>query len=236
MAHLNIQNLDAFYGRIQVLHGVNLSIEEGTIFSLLGSNGAGKTTTLRAISHTIKTRGKIEFEGFNIQNYEPSKIVRLGVAHVCEGRGTFVDFTVDENLEIGAITRKDKKEIKKDKLKMYEYFPKLAQFRDKSAGFLSGGEQQMLAIARGLMLKPRLILLDEPSTGLAPLIVQDIFNFLRRINDEVGMTILLVEQNVRLALDLADQACLLDNGKVIMMGDVSEFRRNEVIRKTYLGY
>ena len=236
MPFLSIQNLEAFYGNIQVLHGLNLSLEKGSILSFLGTNGAGKTSILRAISHTIKTRGIIEFDGLDIQKYSPSKIVRLGIAHLCEDRGTFVDFTVDENLEIGAITRCDKNEIKKDKLKMYDCFPTLAKFRNKPAGFLSGGEQQMLSIARGLMLRPRLLLLDEPSRGLAPVIVQDIYNFLRRLNKEEGMSILLMEQNVQLALNLADQACLLDNGKVIMKGTAAEFRENAEVRQTYLGY
>lgn len=236
MPFLNIRNLEAFYGNIQVLHGLNLSLEKGSILSFLGTNGAGKSTILRAISHTIKTRGTIELDGLAIQNYSTSKIVCLGIAHICEDRGTFVDFTVDENLEIGAITRGDKNEIKKDKQKMYDCFPVLASYRDKPAGFLSGGEQQMLSIARGLMLRPRLLLLDEPSRGLAPFTVQVIYNFLRKLNRDEGMTILLMEQNIQLALNLADQACLLDNGKVIMRGTAAEFRENVEIRKTYLGY
>ncbi|MGE0517346.1 MAG: ABC transporter ATP-binding protein, partial [Hyphomicrobiaceae bacterium] len=216
---LEVRNLTAYYGQSQALHGVSFAIEPGGITTLLGANGAGKTTTLRAICNMVRTSGDVAFDGRPISGLATEKIVKLGVAHVPEGRGTFTNLSVDENLRIAAFTRGSGREVQRDREMVLSYFPRLAERINQQAGTLSGGEQQMLAISRALMLRPRLMLLDEPSFGLAPLIVQEIFRIMRRINDEANVSMLLVEQNASLALDLADQAYVLETGRVVMSGD-----------------
>ena len=215
---------------------MSFEIGTGGITTLLGANGAGKTTTLRAICNMVRTEGAVRFEGREINGLATEEIVRLRIAHVPEGRGTFTTMTVDENLRIAAYTRKDKAGVQADLERVFSYFPRLKERIQQQAGTLSGGEQQMLAIARALMLKPRLMLLDEPSFGLAPLIVLEIFRILRRINEEEKVSILLVEQNAALALDLADHAYVLETGKVVMSGPSSVVKNDENIRKSYLGY
>jgi branched-chain amino acid transport system ATP-binding protein len=235
-ALLEVQGLKAFYGQTQSLYDVSFEIGTGGITTLLGANGAGKTTTLRAICNMVRTEGAVRFEGREINGLATEEIVRLRIAHVPEGRGTFTTMTVDENLRIAAYTRKDKAGVQADLERVFSYFPRLKERIQQQAGTLSGGEQQMLAIARALMLKPRLMLLDEPSFGLAPLIVLEIFRILRRINEEEKVSILLVEQNAALALDLADHAYVLETGKVVMSGPSSVVKNDENIRKSYLGY
>ena len=215
---LEVKDLFAGYGPTEVLHGLSMQIEEGSITTLLGANGAGKTTTLRALSKMIKVRGQILFDGQAIEGKATEDIVRLGVAHVPDGRGTFGSLSTEENLQLGSYTRKDKHEVALDQEKMYTYFPRLKERRNQQAGTLSGGEQQMLAIARALMLRPRLLLLDEPSFGLAPLIVREIFDIMQTINQTDKVTILLVEQNAAMALDLANYAYLLETGKLVLSG------------------
>jgi len=233
---LEVEKLEAFYGRTQALHGVNFAMEEGGITTVLGANGAGKTTMLRAISAMVKTRGAIRFGGKPIDAKATEQIVAMGIAHVPEGRGTFVDLTVEENLRIGMFARRDKRHAARDMDRVYELFPILRQRRRQHAGTLSGGEQQMLAVARALMLGPRLLLLDEPSLGLAPLVVREIFRILRNINKESGVSILLVEQNASLALDLADHVFLLETGRVVLSGTSDVLKKDDAIRRSYLGY
>jgi branched-chain amino acid transport system ATP-binding protein len=235
-ALLEIEHLDAYYGWIQSLHSVSLAVETGGITLILGANGAGKTTTLRAISGMIKTSGVIRFAGQRIDGKATEDIVRLGIAHAPEGRGTFVHLTVEDNLRLGAYAQKRKAQLTTDYDRVYEYFPVLAERRTQLAGTLSGGEQQMLAIARALMLRPRLLLLDEPSLGLAPTLVRWLFQMVRTINQEEGVSVLLVEQNAALALRLADQAYLLETGRVVMAGASEVFQQDETIRRSYLGY
>jgi branched-chain amino acid transport system ATP-binding protein len=226
----------AGYGATEVLHGLTMNIEEGSITTLLGANGAGKTTTLRALSKMIKVRGQIQFDGQAIESKSTEDIVRLGVAHVPDGRGTFGSLSTEENLQLGSYTRKDKQEAALDQEKMYTYFPRLKERRQQQAGTLSGGEQQMLAIARALMLRPRLLLLDEPSFGLAPLIVREIFDIMRTINQKDKVTILLVEQNAAMALDLAKYAYLLETGKLVLSGLSEDLKQDEAVRRSYLGH
>jgi len=233
---LNIKDLRAYYGQIQALHGVSMSIEEGEVTTLLGANGAGKTTTLRAVCGMIRTTGTIEYDGRSIAGKPTENIVRLGIAHVPQGRGTFTRMNVEENLHLGAISRGDKAGIAQDIEKMYAQFPVLKERRLQQAGLLSGGEQQMLAVARALMLRPRLMLLDEPSFGLAPLVVRDLFAILAKINREEKTTILVVEQNAQLALELASTAYVIETGEIVKSGTASEIASNEDIRKSYLGY
>jgi branched-chain amino acid transport system ATP-binding protein len=235
-AILEVENLEAFYGRTQALHGVSFAMEEGGITTVLGANGAGKTTMLRAISAMVKTKGAIRFGGKPIDAKATEQIVTMGIAHVPEGRGTFVDLTVEENLRIGMFARRDKRHAARDMDRVYELFPILRQRRRQHAGTLSGGEQQMLAVARALMLGPRLLLLDEPSLGLAPLVVREIFRILRAINKESGVSILLVEQNASLALDLADHVFLLETGRVVLSGTSDVLKNDDAIRRSYLGY
>lgn len=235
-ALLEVEDLQAFYGPIRALQGINFSLEEGGIATILGANGAGKTTTLRALCGMVKTVGAIRFEGERIENKATEDIVRLGIAHVPDGRGTFVKLTLEENLRLGAFVRRDKGGIAADYDRIYQYFPVLAERRRQQAGTLSGGEQQMLAIARALMLRPRLLLLDEPSFGLGPLIVQGIFKIMRMINEEEGVSMIVVEQNASMALDLADHAYLLETGKVVMSGPSEVIQKDETIRRSYLGY
>ncbi len=233
---LEVENLGAFYGPTQALHGLSFGLEAGGITTLLGANGAGKTTTLRAISGLVKTTGEIRFEGGRIDGRKAEDIARRGIAHVPDGRGTFAEFTVEENLRLGAHTRRDRANIAGDFEVVYGYFPKLKERRRQQAGTLSGGEQQMLAISRGLMMRPKLFLLDEPSFGLAPLVVQEIFAIMRTINRQQKVSMLLVEQNANLALDLADRAYLLETGRVVLSGSADDIKQDTAVRRSYLGY
>jgi len=233
---LEARELNAFYGSIQVLFGLGLEVEDGGITTLLGANGAGKTTTLRSLSGMCHTNGEIRFDGKSIGGRATEDIVRLGIAHVPQGRGTFSRQTVEENLQIGAMTRWGRAEIAADIERVYGYFPRLKERRTQQAGTLSGGEQQMLAVGRAMMLRPRLMLLDEPSFGLAPLIVEELFGILRTLNKNEKVSMLLVEQNAALALDLADHAYLIETGRLVMDGPAQKLRDDENIRKAYLGY
>jgi len=233
---LTVRGLNAFYGETQVLHGIDFDVTEGGIVALLGANGAGKTSTLRALSGMVRATGEIVFNGHSICGRATEEIARLGIAHVPEGRGTFSRMTVDENLQLGAMTRRDRAGIEADMERLYGFFPKLGQRRRQQAGTLSGGEQQMLAIARALMLRPRLVLLDEPSFGLAPMIVAEVFAILKQLNEEDGMSMLLVEQNATAAIELADHAYLLETGNLVMGGAAGDIGRDENVRRAYLGY
>ena len=233
---LEVKDLFAGYGGTEVLHGLSMEIEEGSITTLLGANGAGKTTTLRALCKMIKVRGQIIFDGQAVEGKATEDIVRLGVAHVPDGRGTFGSLSTEENLRLGSYTRKDKDEVALDMEKMYSHFPRLKERRNQQAGTLSGGEQQMLAIARALMLRPRLLLLDEPSFGLAPLIVREIFDIMKTINQSDKVTILLVEQNAAMALDMAKYAYLLETGKLVLSGLSEDLKQDEAVRRSYLGH
>ncbi len=232
---LEVKGLNASYGATQVLFGVDFSLDQGRITAILGANGAGKTTTLRALCQAVQTSGSIRFEGQEVIGTSTANIVRMGVAHVPDGRGTFTGLTVEENLRLGAYTRKDKAEVERDFEKMYTRFPRLKERRHQQAGTLSGGEQQMLAISRALMLRPKLLLLDEPSFGLAPLIVREIFRIMRQINEEDRVSMLLVEQNASLALDLAHDAYLLETGRVQLYGTSEAIKADETVRRSYLG-
>src|SRR5690606_33547780 len=216
--------------------GISFTLAKGGITTLLGANGAGKTTTLRAICGMVRAEGSVAFDGEAIMGKPTEAIVRLGVGHVPEGRGTFTELSVEENLRVAAYTRRDKAAAARDLELVFTYFPRLKERMAQQAGTLSGGEQQMLAISRALMLGPRLMLLDEPSFGLAPLVVQEIFRIMRRINQEAKVSMLLVEQNAALALELADHAYVLETGRVVMSGTSSEVQSDEQIRKSYLGY
>ena len=236
MKLLEVHDLQAWYGTTQALFGLNFSLEKGGITTILGANGAGKTTTLRAICQTVKTQGSVVLLGQSVGGFATDKIVRMGVAHVPDGRGTFTGLTVLENLRLGAYTRRDKDAVAQDIERMFARFPRLKERYNQQAGTLSGGEQQMLAISRALMLRPTLLLLDEPSFGLAPLIVQEIFEIMRNINQVDQVSMLLVEQNATLALELADYAYLLETGKVVLSGTAQEIRSDASVRRTYLGY
>ena len=233
---LDVRGLAAQYGPTRVLHGIDFAVAEGGITTILGANGAGKTTLLRAVCNMIKTSGEVRLAGARIDGQATESIVRQGVAHVPDGRGTFMNLSVEENLRVGAHARRDRSEVGADFERMYAHFPRLKERRRQQAGTLSGGEQQMLAVSRALMLRPRLLLLDEPSFGLAPLIVQQLFEILRGINqsDRIGM--LLVEQNAAMALALADNAYLLETGRVVMSGSAETIRNDESVRRSYLGY
>ena len=235
-ALLEVKGLKAFYGQTQAIYDVGFDIPEGGITTLLGANGAGKTTTLRAICNMVRTEGTVRFAGKDLVGMPTEEIVRLRIAHVPEGRGTFTSLTVDENLRIAAYTRKDKAGVRDELERVFSYFPRLKERVQQQAGTLSGGEQQMLAIARALMLGPRLMLLDEPSFGLAPLIVQELFDILRTLNREENVSILLVEQNASLALDLADHAYLIETGRLVIKGPSRDIRDDETVRRSYLGY
>ncbi|MGA2044752.1 MAG: ABC transporter ATP-binding protein [Roseiarcus sp.] len=235
-ALLETHGLKAFYGPVEALHGLDLTVEAGGITALLGANGAGKTTTLRALCAMVRSEGAIQFAGAPIAGRQTEDIVRLGIAHVPDGRGTFVNLTVEENLRLGAYTRPDRDGVREDFARVYAYFPRLKERRAQQAGTLSGGEQQMLAISRALMLRPKLLLLDEPSFGLAPIIVKDIFGILRAINREDGVSMLIVEQNASLALDLADHAFLIETGRVAIGGPAAAIRADDSVRRSYLGY
>ena len=234
-ALLEVRDLEAFYGRTKALHGVSFSMTAGGITTILGANGAGKTTTLRAISRMVRTAGTIRFAGHPLDHRATEDVVQLGIAHAPEGRGTFVHLTVEENLRLGAWGRRDRRGLAEDFERVFDYFPVLRERRRQTGSTLSGGEQQMLAVARALMLRPRLLLLDEPSLGLAPMIVREIFRILRAVNRE-GVTILLVEQNAALALDLADHVFLLETGRIVLEGPSEVLRKDDAIRRAYLGY
>jgi len=235
-ALLEARDLCAFYGDTQVLFGLELAVEEGSITTLLGANGAGKTTTLRSLSGMVRTRGDIRFDGLSLAGQATESIVRRGIAHVPQGRGTFSRQTVEENLKIGAMARRDRAGIAGDIERVYGYFPRLKARRRQQAGTLSGGEQQMLAVGRALMLRPRLMLLDEPSFGLAPIIVAELLDILGALNRSDRVSMLLVEQNAAIALELADRAYLIETGRLVMAGSAAEVRADENIRKSYLGY
>ncbi|HXU89101.1 MAG TPA: ABC transporter ATP-binding protein [Methylomirabilota bacterium] len=235
-ALLEARALHAQYGWTKVLHGVDFAVEEGGITTILGANGAGKTTTLRAVCGMVRTSGEVRFDGRNIAGRATEAIVRLGIAHVPEGRGTFVNLTVEENLRLGAYGRSGQAGIAEDFEAVYRYFPVLASRKRQLAGTLSGGEQQMLAVARALMLRPRLLLLDEPSLGLAPMVVREIFRIVRTINRERRVSVLLVEQNASIALGIADNAYLMETGRMVQSGPAEQLRQNDAIRRAYLGY
>jgi branched-chain amino acid transport system ATP-binding protein len=231
---LEVSGLHAGYGPVEVLHGIDLTVNEGEVVVVLGANGAGKTTTIRAISGTIARRGTVTFADRNITQAAPDAIVQSGVAQVPQGRGTFADLTVEDNLRVGAYVRRDDPSADVDR--WFDVFPRLSERRTQKAGSLSGGEQQMLAIARALMSKPRLLLCDEPSLGLAPIIVQEMFRILARLNKEEGTSILLVEQNANLAMDIAHRAYLLETGSIVATGDAKAMLDDDAIRKAYLGF
>src|ERR1051326_426610 len=233
---LEANGLSAYYGATQALFGLDLAVEAGGITTLLGANGAGKTTALRALSGMVRVAGEIRFDGRPIAGRAVEQIVRLGIAHVPQGRGTWVRQTVEENLQIGAMTRRDHKAIAADVERVYGYFPRLKERRHQQAGTLSGGEQQMLAVGRAMMLRPRLMLLDEASFGLAPLVVRELFEIFRVLNREEKVSMLLVEQNASLALDFAEDVYLIETGRLVMTGPAQELRRDETIRRSYLGY
>jgi branched-chain amino acid transport system ATP-binding protein len=235
-ALLQVKGLHAQYGPTRVLHGIDFEVRQGGITTILGANGAGKTTTLRAVCGMVRTQGEVLLGGERIDGKATESIVRAGVAHVPDGRGTFMNLTVDENLRLGAYTRKDRDQVQADREQLLGWFPRLRERLKQQAGTLSGGEQQMLAVSRALMLRPRLLLLDEPSFGLAPRIVQELFGIFGEINKAHGISMLLVEQNAALALKLADHAYLLETGRVVISGSAESIRNDESIRRSYLGY
>ena len=235
MALLRLEGVEARYGPTRALHGISLEVGDGEIVAVLGANGAGKTTTLRAISGTVRSAGDVVFAGANLNHRGPEAVARLGIAHVPEGRGTFGELNVRENLRLGAYTRRGRVP-QGDYQRMLELFPWMSERERQQAGTLSGGEQQMLALARALMQRPQLLLLDEPSLGLAPTIVGEIFRIVRRLNEEEGLSVLLVEQNAVIALETAARAYVLEVGRVALTGTSEELRRDEAVRRSYLGY
>ncbi|MBE1293814.1 MAG: ABC transporter ATP-binding protein [Shimia sp.] len=234
---LDIKNIESFYGPIMAIRGVSLKVEKGQVVTVLGANGAGKSTLLKTISGIMDPeKGQVVFEGREIQGMEPHKVVGQGIVHVPEGREVFPLLTVDENLSLGAYTRSDKAEIERDRQMVFDYFPILAERRHQEAGTLSGGQQQMLAIGRGLMLRPKIMLLDEPSLGLSPLLVQEIFAILKRLNKDEGVTMMLVEQNAKVALDLADVGYVMEVGRIVMDDTAERLMESEDIKAFYLGH
>jgi branched-chain amino acid transport system ATP-binding protein len=233
---LELRGVEARYGAIKALHDISLTVGEGEIVALLGANGAGKTTTLRAISGTVRHSGEIVFGGKEIARGKADAVARAGIAHVPEGRGLFTQLTVWENLRMGAYVRGERRTLREEAARIFKYFPWLERRRDQQAGTLSGGEQQMLALARALVGRPRLLMLDEPSLGLAPTVVQEIFRTVKELNASDGLTVLVVEQNANVALDAAARAYVLEVGQVAIEGDSAELRRHEGVRKSYLGY
>ena len=234
-ALLRVEDLRASYGPVRALHGVDVTVEEGGVVAILGPNGAGKTTTLRALCGMVRTSGRIVFDGRSLAGLPTERIVRLGVAHVPEGRGTFTALTVEENLRLGAYTRRDAAGVRTDLERWYAVFPRLAERRRQAAASLSGGEQQMLAIARALLARPRLLLLDEPSLGLAPRVTRELFGVLGQVKREQRTTMLLVEQNANLALELAEHAYVLEAGRTVLAGPAQRVRTDEHVRRAYLG-
>lgn len=235
MAMLEIKGLEVYYGVIQAIKGISFEVNEGEVIALIGANGAGKTTTLQTITGMLKpTAGEVIFEGQDISKIPGHKIVTMGMAHVPEGRRVFAELSVYENLKLGAYTRKDKDEIAESLQRVYRSFPRLEERKSQLAGTLSGGEQQMLAMGRALMSKPKIILMDEPSMGLSPILVEEIFNIIREISAD-GTTVLLVEQNAKKALAIADRAYVLETGKIVLSGDAKEMMNNDAIKKAYLG-
>ena len=233
-ALLELEDVTARYGPVQALHGISLQVEEGQIVAVLGANGAGKTTTLRAVSGSVRRDGVLRFDGRPLGHRGPDAVARLGIAHVPEGRGTFAELSVTENLRLGAYVRRGSG--RDDVTRVQEYFPWIEERRHQQAGTLSGGEQQMLALARAFMQRPRLLLLDEPSLGLAPLLVTEIFRIIKEMNEREGLTVLVVEQNAHIALQLAQTAYVLEVGRVALSGPSSELQEHESIRRSYLGY
>jgi branched-chain amino acid transport system ATP-binding protein len=233
---LEVRDLTASYGDLTVLRGLSFEIARGGVTALLGANGAGKTTTLRALCGMIKRKGEIVYDGKPIDRMSTESIVRLGIAHVPDGRGTFGSLTTEENLMLGAMTRPSGQDIADDMARCYRFFPRLEERKHQQAGTLSGGEQQMLAIARALMLRPKLMLLDEPSFGLAPMIVRQIFDILADVKREAGVSMLIVEQNASMALELAEQAYLIETGEIVLSGEAQAIRDDEGVRAAYLGY
>jgi len=233
---LEVRGLRAQYGPTKVLHGLDFDVDAGGITTILGANGAGKTTTLRAVCNMVRTEGQILLDGARIDGIATENIVRKGVAHVPDGRGTFLHLSVEENLRLGAYTRRDRSQVEPDFERVYGYFPRLKERHRQQAGTLSGGEQQMLAVSRALMLRPRLLLLDEPSFGLAPMVVQHLFEIFRTINQQDRIGMLLVEQNASMALRLAQHAYLLETGRVVVSGPAEAIRHDETVRRSYLGY
>jgi branched-chain amino acid transport system ATP-binding protein len=233
---LELNEVRARYGPITALHGVSLAVDEGEVVAILGANGAGKTTTLRAVCGMVRTAGQITFAGRSITGRSPEGVARLGIAHVPEGRGLFTDLTVWENIRMGAVARGGQKALRDDAKRILGYFPWMEERRDQQAGTLSGGEQQMLALVRALVSRPKLLLLDEPSLGLAPTITRELFSIVRRLNDDEGLTVLVVEQNATIALDTAQRAYVLEVGEVAVAGESDELKRHEGVRKSYLGY
>ena len=231
---LELRDVSARYGPVRALHGVSLSVDEGQIVAVLGANGAGKTTTLRAVSGTVRRDGELRFAGKALGGSGPETVARLGIAHVPEGRGTFAELTVWENLRLGAINRRGK--LDDDFARVLDYFPWLEDRKHQQAGTLSGGEQQMLALARAFMQRPRLLLLDEPSLGLAPILVTEIFRIIKELNEREGLTVLVVEQNAHIALQLAQVAYVLEVGRVALSGPSAELQEHESVRRSYLGY
>ncbi len=234
MSLLEVEGLEAGYGPVTVVRDLAFTVDEGQVVTILGANGAGKTTTLRALSGVARASGRVDFDGQALIGRSPESIVRRGIAHVPEGRGNFAELTVEENLRLGAYVRKDGERVRADMQRCYGYFPRLEERRSQAAGSLSGGEQQMLAIARGLMLRPRLMLLDEPSHGLSPLITREVFRILREIVEE-GTTLLIVEQNANLVLEFADHAYVLETGRLVLDGSADEIGSDEGVRRSYLG-
>jgi branched-chain amino acid transport system ATP-binding protein len=234
---LQLERVEARYGPMRALHGVSLTVGEGEIVAVLGANGAGKTTTLRAVSGTVRrSGGEVVFAGNRISRRSPEAVARLGVAHVPEGRGTLSELSVRENLRLGAYVRRDRAGVREDERRVLSYFPWLETRSGQRAGTLSGGEQQMLALARALMLRPKLVLLDEPSLGLAPIVVAEIFRIVRELNERDGLSVLVVEQNAALALEAASRAYVLEVGRVAVEGSSAELQRDESVRRSYLGY
>lgn len=235
MAMLEVKNLEVYYGVIQAIKGISFEVNEGEVIALIGANGAGKTTTLQTITGMLQPKaGEIIFEGKDISKIPGHKIVSMGMAHVPEGRRVFAELSVYENLKLGAYTRKDKKEIEETLARVYKSFPRLEERKNQLAGTLSGGEQQMLAMGRALMSKPKIILMDEPSMGLSPILVEEIFHIIREISAS-GTTVLLVEQNAKKALAIADRAYVLETGNIVLSGDAKEMMNNDSIKKVYLG-
>jgi len=232
---LELRGVEGGYGQVQVLRGIDLTVHEGKVVVVLGANGAGKTTTLRAISGMIKARGELAFDGTSLIGRSPQAIARLGIAHVPQGRGTFTDLSVEDNLRLGATARRDNG-VEADLGRWYDVFPRLKDRRKQSAGSMSGGEQQMLALARAMMSRPRLLLLDEPSLGLAPLVTRELFARLGELNTEEGLTVVVVEQNANLALAIGHWGYVLETGRIAVQGSAEQLNDDEAVRQAYLGF